>query len=129
MTTKQMEKMVSALQESEETNSFKSLVIAYKWYLSAHPADANNSLKELTVSHFKSLFVQLYRETMDKFAKATSYLIDEGERWLFWNNYHSVVEKLNSPEIYSAVGFTQAEIVVMDLILYYHNYVVLTNKK
>ena len=118
MTTKQMEKMVSALQESEVTNSFKSLV-----------ADANNSLKELTVSNFKSLFVQLYRETMDKFAKATSYLIDEGERWLFWNNYISVVEKLNSPEIYSAVGFTQAEIVVMDLIVFYHNYVVLTNKK
>jgi len=118
MTTTQMEKMVSALQESEVTSSFKSLV-----------ADANNSLKELTVSNFKSLYVQLYRETMDKFAKATSYLIDEGERWLFWNNYHSVVEKLNSPEIYSAVGFTQAEIVVMDLIISYHNYVVLTNKK
>ena len=118
MTTTQMEKMVLELQESNKTTDFASLV-----------ADVNWSLKDLITSNFKSLYVQLSRDMMNRFANAVSYLIKGSDRLEFRANYYSVLEKLSVPEIYSAVGFTRAEIVVMNLIIFYHDYVVLTNKK
>ena len=57
-------------------------------------------------------------------AKAVSFLVTDQDYCLFWNNYENVKSKVKNWAIYQPIGFTNTELIIMDLIVNYYQYLV-----
>ena len=57
-------------------------------------------------------------------AKAVSFLVIDQDYCLYWNNYDNVKSKVENWQVYQPIGFTPIELIIMDLIVNYYQYII-----
>ena len=55
--------------------------------------------------------------------KAVSFLVSDQDYCLYWNSYENIKSKVKNWQVYQPIGFTNIELVIMDLIVNYYQYI------